>query len=420
MSGMKADRVSYTEEFIYNSRGTRLFTCRWIPLRQDVKGLVFLCHGYGMECSRFMKGTGQRLSRAGYAVFGIDYEGHGRSEGRRCYIRSFDYLVDDCIVFFKNVREWPEYRRKPCFLYGESMGGAVALLVQKKTPGEWNGAILVAPMCKISKNMKPHPLLIRVLVKLARTIPTWKVVPIKDVIGQAFKDPVKREEIRDNPYVYQGRPRLRTAVEMLYTSLNLECQLHEVKLPFLVLHGENDVVTDPAISQELYDSAGSLDKAIKIYPGMWHGLTSGEPDENIDMVFEDIVTWLDMRCPPGSLAASPIRFSDIQTRRAMLACSSPLRLEDAHTRQPGMVGSLRHRHLTGQTSEASSVPASPMRLFEFRKRDLASSPSVPASPMRDSERKCLRWMDHKGGDSCARGAARHDHASHRLPAVMIR
>ena len=46
---------------------------------------------------------GIRLARAGYAVFGIDYEGHGRSKGARCYIKKFDNIVNDCYDFFKSV-----------------------------------------------------------------------------------------------------------------------------------------------------------------------------------------------------------------------------------------------------------------------------------------------------------------------------
>lgn len=42
-----------------------------------------------------------------------------------------------------------EYMDKGRFLYGESMGGAVTLLLHKKDPSFWNGAILVAPMCKV-------------------------------------------------------------------------------------------------------------------------------------------------------------------------------------------------------------------------------------------------------------------------------
>lgn len=69
----------------------------------------------------------------------------------------------------------------------------------------------------------------------------------------------------------------------------------QVTFPFFVLHGEADTVTDPDVSRALYERASSEDKTMKLYPGMWHGLTSGEPDRNIDVVFTDIVTWLNDR-----------------------------------------------------------------------------------------------------------------------------
>ena len=43
----------------------------------------------------------------------------------------------------------PEIKGLPCFLFGESMGGAVALKVHLKQRTTWNGAVLVAPMCKV-------------------------------------------------------------------------------------------------------------------------------------------------------------------------------------------------------------------------------------------------------------------------------
>ena len=46
---------------------------------------------------------GEKLACARYAVFGIDYEGHGHSEGVRCYIRKFDDIVNDCSEFFKSI-----------------------------------------------------------------------------------------------------------------------------------------------------------------------------------------------------------------------------------------------------------------------------------------------------------------------------
>uniref|UniRef100_M1D4N1 Esterase/lipase/thioesterase family protein n=1 Tax=Solanum tuberosum TaxID=4113 RepID=M1D4N1_SOLTU len=76
------------------------------------------------------------------------------------------------------------------------MGGAVALLTHKKDPSFWHGALLVAPMCKISEKVKPHPMVISLLTKVEDVIPRWKIVPTKDVIDSAFKEPAKREEVR--------------------------------------------------------------------------------------------------------------------------------------------------------------------------------------------------------------------------------
>ncbi|KAL4572121.1 hypothetical protein LXL04_018890 [Taraxacum kok-saghyz] len=320
--------VEYQEEYIRNSRGVQLFTCRWLPLSSP-KALVFLCHDkisvgpinetfkvecrlwYGMQrlyerpvlTRPIFTGCGTKLASYGYAVFGIDYQGHGRSMGARCYIKKFDHIVTDCSNYFKKISGQEDYKNKKRFLYGESMGGAVALLVHRKDPTFWHGAILVAPMCKISEKVKPHPMVISMLTKVEDVIPRWKIVPTKDVIDAAFKDPVKREEIRSNKLIYQEKPRLKTALEMLRTSMGLEDSLNEViydttllvTLPFFVLHGEADTVTDPEVSRALYEQASSKDKTIKLYPGMWHGLTSGEPDHNIDVVFGDIISWLDKR-----------------------------------------------------------------------------------------------------------------------------
>lgn len=56
-------------------------------------------------------------------------------------------------VFIKNngfqYPERKENRNKMRYLLGESMGGAVALLLHRKKPDYWDGAVLVAPMCKV-------------------------------------------------------------------------------------------------------------------------------------------------------------------------------------------------------------------------------------------------------------------------------
>lgn len=40
--------------------------------------------------------------------------------------------------------------------------------------------------------------MVNVLTRVEEIIPKWKIVPTKDVIDSAFKDPVKREEVKIN------------------------------------------------------------------------------------------------------------------------------------------------------------------------------------------------------------------------------
>ncbi|KAL5228580.1 hypothetical protein ABZP36_016845 [Zizania latifolia] len=316
------ENINYEEEFIVNSRGRKLFTCRWTPQKQVPKALIFICHGIAAECSISMRDTAARLVQAGYAVYGIDQEGHGRSSGQRCYIPNFSDVVTDCASYFTSicgmnrtisfhwightgwrwqssescllVSEKPENREKKRFLYGISMGGSVAVLLHRKEPAYWDGAVLLAPMCKISDDMRPHPFVVSALKLVCAVAPSWRIIPTPDIIDKVCKDPEMRKQVRSNPYIYRGKLPLKTCHELLMVSLDIEKNLHEVALPFLVLHGGDDIVTDPSVSKLLYEKASSRDKTFKLYPGMWHALTAELPDD-VERVYSDIISWLDER-----------------------------------------------------------------------------------------------------------------------------
>ncbi|CAH1419709.1 unnamed protein product [Lactuca virosa] len=292
--------VKYEEEFITNSKGVKLFTCRWLPVDCEPKALVFLNHGYAMECSFSMKGPAMRLVKARFGVYGIDCQGHGKSDGVQGYIPSFSDLVDDSSDFFTSVCEKQENKNKLRVLLGESMGGAMVLRLHMKKPQFWDGGVLVAPMCKLSDDMKPPQIVVSILSHLTRIIPTWRIVPGQDIIELAFRDPKIREEVRNNPLCYKGRVRLQTANELYGVTTNLETRLQEVKLPFFLAHGGDDKVTDPTASKLLYEKASSTDKTFKLYPGMWHALTYGEFSENTDIVFADIITWINEKIAQGN------------------------------------------------------------------------------------------------------------------------
>jgi alpha-beta hydrolase superfamily lysophospholipase len=61
-----------------------------------------------------------------------------------------------------------------------------------------------------------------------------------------------------------------------------------VELPLLAVHNGDDTICDPVCIKELIRRAGSNDKTLRVYIGMWHR-NVGEPKENIEKVFGEII-----------------------------------------------------------------------------------------------------------------------------------
>ncbi|GFP85312.1 caffeoylshikimate esterase [Phtheirospermum japonicum] len=249
--GLKMTEI-LSQSYDVNSRGLEIFSKSWLPESSSIKAVICICHGIA-----------RKLANSGYGVFAMDYPGFGLSQGLHGFITNFDRVVDDVVEHYSKVKgcrsnqicmvgnaENPKFNKLPSFLFGQSMGGAVALKVHLKQPKSWSGAVLVAPMCKTKYN----------------------------ILG------------------YKHKPRLATAVELLRTTKEIEQSLEKVSLPLLILHGKEDKVTDPSVSKALYEKASSQDKKLNLYDDAAHALLEGEPDEMVLRVFGDIISWLDAHC----------------------------------------------------------------------------------------------------------------------------
>ncbi|CAL5350155.1 unnamed protein product [Camellia sinensis] len=270
----------------------------------------------------------KHIAASGYGVYAIDHPGFGLSEGLHGYIPSFDDIVDNVIEQYTLIKGRPEVRGLPRFILGQSMGGAVALKVHLKEPREWDGVVLVAPMCKISEDVTPPEAVVKIIRLFSKVMPKAKLVPQKDLAELAFRELNKRkmynldatlddtekevkgiigdyisrltvyplDEAPYNVICYNHPMRLKTAVELLNTTKHIESHVEKVSSPLLILHGASDKLTDPLVSQFLYEKASSKDKALKIYEQGFHCILEGEPDDRIFTVLNDIIAWLDSRC----------------------------------------------------------------------------------------------------------------------------
>ncbi|XP_044489643.1 caffeoylshikimate esterase isoform X2 [Mangifera indica] len=280
-----------------NSKGLEIFCKSWMPKPGlQIKGSLFFCHGYGDTCTFFFEGIARYIAAAGYVIYALDHPGFGLSEGLHGYVPSFDALVDNVIEIYTKIKGRPEVRRLPHFILGQSMGGAVTLKVHLKEPREWDGVILVAPMCKIAEDVVPPPAVLKGLTLLSKVMPKAKLVPQQDLSELAFRDLRKRKMAVYNVICYSDRTRIKTGLELLTATKEIEKRLDEVSSPLLILHGLADKVTDPSVSRFLYEKASSMDKTLKLYKEGYHCILEGEPDDRIYTVLGDIISWLDARC----------------------------------------------------------------------------------------------------------------------------
>ena len=82
--------MTHLEGVFKGVRDAALYHQSWLP-EGEVKAILLVVHGLAEHSGRYMNLV-NRFVPIGYAVYGIDHIGHGRSEGKRLYVECFvDY-----------------------------------------------------------------------------------------------------------------------------------------------------------------------------------------------------------------------------------------------------------------------------------------------------------------------------------------
>lgn len=267
--------------YFQSKSGRKLAVYHKSSIRESQKGFI-LFHGYAEYSDRYRSFI-DMLSKDGFNVFAIDHHGHGRSDGARAYINNFNTLISDASSWFEELKiAYPDYN---WYVFGHSMGGGVALDFTLNHQDEIEALVLTGPLIKLPENV---PNFLRVIGHILSTI-TPKLPAIAVDFDLISRDPDVIRIYKEDPLIYSGNVRARTAIEMDKFSLRIQKRLSELTLPFWVGHGSLDRITDPDGSKKLYEIAASPDKTLKIYPGLFHEILN-EPESQI--VMYDISVWL--------------------------------------------------------------------------------------------------------------------------------
>ncbi|KAK3149524.1 hypothetical protein QOZ80_3AG0218540 [Eleusine coracana subsp. coracana] len=279
-------------ELIPTPRGETLFTQCWWPHPPSSaikpRALVVVMHGLNEHSGRYDH-LARRLNEIGVKVYGMDWTGHGGSDGLHGYVQSLDHAVSDLKMYLKKVLA--ENPGLPCFCFGHSTGGGIILKASLDPEVETciSGIVLTSPAVRVQP---AHPI-IRVMAPVFALIaPRYQFTGSHRNGPPVSRDPEALKSKYADQLVFTGSIRVRTGYEILRLTSFLQRHLHRIAVPMLVLHGADDMVTDPNGSRALYEQSSSADKSIKLYNGLLHDLLI-EPEK--DKVMDDIVAWLSPR-----------------------------------------------------------------------------------------------------------------------------
>ncbi|TKY61101.1 Caffeoylshikimate esterase [Spatholobus suberectus] len=272
------------------SRSDTIFTQSWIPLSPNInsRGVVVLMHGLNEHSGRYTY-FAKQLNANGFKVYGMDWVGHGGSDGLHAYVHSIDDAVSDMKMFLEKVLN--ENPGLPCFCFGHSTGAAITLkaLLDPKVEARIAGAILTSPAVGVAPS---HPILLVLAPIASFLLPTYQCNSAYKKGLPVSRDPEALIAKYSDPLVCTGPLRVRTGYEILRITSYLQQNLRKFRVPFFVLHGTADSVTDPVASQKLHGEASSTDKTIKLYDGFLHDLLF-EPER--DAITQDIIQWMNCR-----------------------------------------------------------------------------------------------------------------------------
>ncbi len=261
--------------------GLNLFARQWEPAAEK-KGVICLVHGLGEHSGRY-RHWAERLTDAGYCTVSLDLRGHGRSEGQRGDSPSFDHLADEVALMLDYARA--EFPGRPCFLYGHSMGGMLALFYLIQRRPLLAGAVITSPFLHSVLDLRKDRIVMGKILNYV--IPRMSVFNSLDIEALS-RDPAVTAAYRNDPLVHD-RVTLRMVKGFIDTINYIFNRAGELNIPLLLMHGTGDRITFPSGSEKLC-SLVSGNCSLKLWEGLYHELHN-EPEK--DQVFAYLKDWLE-------------------------------------------------------------------------------------------------------------------------------
>ncbi|NJE25139.1 alpha/beta hydrolase [Thermococcus sp. MV5] len=241
------------------------------------KGWVILVHGLGEHSGRYGRLI-KMLNDAGFAVYTLDWPGHGKSGGKRGHA-----TIEHAMKIIDNIIE--EIGERP-FIFGHSLGGLTVIRYAETKPNRIRGIVVSSPA--LAKSPKIPSFMISLAKVLGTLIPT---VTLSNGLDPKFlsrnKEAVKKyvedELVHDRISAALGK-------SVFENMKKAHQEVKKIRVPVLLLIGTADIITPPEGAIKFFEQLEVEDKSIKKFNGAYHEIF--EDPEWGEEFHSTIVKWL--------------------------------------------------------------------------------------------------------------------------------
>lgn len=211
----------------------------WIPAKKANSQTLLYLHGRGLNIGSNINQAYQ-FQKLGFSVLLIDYRGYGKSKGN---FPTESQLYQDAEIAWNYLVNQQKIPADRIFIYGHSLGGAVAIELAVKHP-EASGVIVQSSFTSMANTISRYPY--------------FRIFPINLILTNRFD------------------------------SIN---KVKSLRIPILFVHGVDDPLIPHTMSENLYKAA-SYPKELLLIPGAKHN--NGDLFFNNDRYRKSIQTFVNL------------------------------------------------------------------------------------------------------------------------------
>ena len=274
--------VTRSERSFDGVGGVRIVYDTWTP-DQPRRGVVVLAHGYAEHARRYDHVVA-RFADAGLLTYALDHRGHGRSGGKRVFLREIsEYTADFGRLVGIAAEEHPDL---PRIVLGHSMGGGIVFTYGAENAGAYTAMVLSGPAIAAHDSVPPVK---RAAAKVLGRISPG--LPVENLPADAVsRDPRVVAAYEADPLVYHGKMPAGIGRALIGVGETMPKKAAAITTPLLVVHGDADRLIPVRGSRHLMECVGSTDAHLKVYPGLYHEVFN-EPEQAL--VLDDVTSWIE-------------------------------------------------------------------------------------------------------------------------------